>query len=251
MVHLEFRTYNEVVKVRGSKSAAVKLNHRTDIRRNYRNSVKNHPFKLIAAVVESINNIKPFKKSYSLLTCSTLKFCSKFITKLSNINSLKKLFNSLGAHACLKVVLVSFSHFSIFFFIKNLHLFKWGVTGIGNNVKCKIKHLFKVSRADIKYKTEAARNTLKIPNMRNRSCKLDMTHALTADAGFCNLNAAAVTDNSLITNSLIFTAMTFPILHRSENSFAEKTVTFRFKSSVVYCFRLCYFAVRPFTNLLR
>ena len=41
-----------------------------------------------------------------------------------------------------------------------------------------------------------------------------------------------------ITYALIFTAMAFPVLHRSENTLAEQAVFFRFLRSVVYGFGL-------------
>ena len=171
----------KIIKIGCGKSAAVKLNHRANIGRNYGDNIHNHPFKLIAALIESINNIKPFKNTHSFLACCGFKLCGKFCTKLLNINILKQLFNSLCAHACLEIILISLSHFGIFFFIKNLHFFKRGIAGIGYNIKCKIKHFFKIAWAYIKHKTEAARNSLEIPNMRDGSSKLYVAHTLTAN----------------------------------------------------------------------
>ena len=54
-----------------------------------------------------------------------------------------------------------------------------------------------------------------------------MAHTLTADAGFRNLNAAAVADYTLISDLFIFTAMAFPVLAGPENPLAEQTVFFR------------------------
>ena len=54
-----------------------------------------------------------------------------------------------------------------------------------------------------------------------------MTHALTADAGFCNLNAAAVTDNTFISDFLIFTTVALPVLARSKDSLTEQAVFLR------------------------
>ena len=87
--------------------------------------------------------------------------------------------------------------------------------------------------------------------MRNRSCKLNVTHTLTTNLGFCNFNAAAVAYDALVTNSLILSAVTLPVLCGSEDSFAEKSVFFRLKGTVIYSFGLGYLAVRPFSDLIR
>ena len=64
--------------------------------------------------------------------------------------------------------------------------------------------------------------------MRNRSSELDMSHALTANLRARYLNTAAITDNALIANTFVFTAMTFPITRWSEDTLTEKSVAFRF-----------------------
>ena len=87
--------------------------------------------------------------------------------------------------------------------------------------------------------------------MRYGSGKLNVSHTLTANLGFCDLNAAAVAYNALVTDSLILSAMALPVLGRSENSLAEETVLFRFKGTIIYSFGLGYLAVRPFSDLFR
>ena len=78
-----------------------------------------------------------------------------------------------------------------------------------------------------------------------------MTHALTANLGLCNFNAAAVTDDALVANSLVLSAVALPVLGWSENSLAEKSVFFRLKGTVIYGFGLGYLTVRPFSDLFR
>ena len=155
----------QIVEVGSCKSAAVKLYHRTNIRRNNRDNIKNHPLKLITAVYESVNNIKSFKELCSLLTCCTFKFCSEFVTKFFGINFGKKLFDSLCTHACLKVVFVSLTHILILFFCKSLLLLKRSITRINYDIKSKVKDLFKISLVNIENLTDTARNTLKVPNV--------------------------------------------------------------------------------------
>ena len=62
--------------------------------------------------------------------------------------------------------------------------------------------------------------------MGNGSCQLDMTHSLAAYFRFRDFNAALFTYLALILRAFILTAMALPVLKRSENLFAEKTVPF-------------------------
>ena len=63
--------------------------------------------------------------------------------------------------------------------------------------------------------------------MRNRSCKLNVAHTFTTNAGFCNFNAASIADYAFVTDLLVLTAMAFPVLARSENLFAVQTILLR------------------------
>ena len=48
-----------------------------------------------------------------------------------------------------------------------------------------------------------------------------MAHTLTAHACLCNLNATPVTYDSFVTDLLIFAAVAFPVLARSEDLLTE------------------------------
>ena len=77
-----------------------------------------------------------------------------------------------------------------------------------------------------------------------------MTHALAADLGLRNLNAALVADDALETGALVLAAVTFPVLGGTKDALAVQTVTFRLEGTVVNGFCLEYFAVRPRTDLV-
>ena len=64
--------------------------------------------------------------------------------------------------------------------------------------------------------------------MGYRSGKRDMSDTLTAHAGLRYLNAAAVTDNTFVSDFFVFTTMALPVLGRSKDSFAVQTVLLRF-----------------------
>jgi hypothetical protein len=69
--------------------------------------------------------------------------------------------------------------------------------------------------------------------MGNGRSKFDMPHSFTSNLGTGNFDTAFFAYVSLVFYSFIFTAMTFPILHRPENLFTEKTVFFGFLGTVL------------------
>ncbi|MPN56091.1 hypothetical protein SDC9_203777 [bioreactor metagenome] len=78
-----------------------------------------------------------------------------------------------------------------------------------------------------------------------------MTHTLAANLCPGHFNAAAFADLPFITNSLVLSAMTFPVLLGSENTFTEKTIAFGLKGTIIDRFRFFYFAMGPFSDFFR
>ena len=60
-----------------------------------------------------------------------------------------------------------------------------------------------------------------------------MSHSLTTYGCLSDLHSALVADHTLVSDLLILTAVTFPILCGSEDPLAEKTVCLRLQGSVV------------------
>ena len=69
-----------------------------------------------------------------------------------------------------------------------------------------------------------------------------MAHTLTTNVCFCYLNAASVTDNALVADLLVLTAVAFPVLGGTEYSFTEQTVLLGLECSVVDRLGLPYLA---------
>ena len=78
-----------------------------------------------------------------------------------------------------------------------------------------------------------------------------MSHALSSNFGTGNFNAAFITNNAFKTYLFVFTAETFIVFGRPEDSFAEKPISFRFQSTVIDGFRFGHFAIRPASDLFR
>ena len=68
--------------------------------------------------------------------------------------------------------------------------------------------------------------TAEVPDVDDGSGEFDVGHTLTTNLRTRYLNAAAFADNALEAHSLVLTAVALPVLRRTENLLAEKTVFF-------------------------
>ena len=148
-------------------------------------------------------------------------------------------------HACLEVVAVLLSCASVFSIVEKLLGLKGSHTCINYYISGEIKNTLKKTGCDIKHQTNSRGESLEIPDVRNGCCKFNVTHSLTAHLLGGYLNSALLADLALEADSLILSAMAFPVFSRAKDPFAEKTVGFRFKSTVIDCFSLSNLAVRP------
>ena len=69
--------------------------------------------------------------------------------------------------------------------------------------------------------------------MSNRYHQLNVAHTLTAYFLLGYLYTTTVADNTLVTNSLVFTTVAFVILYRTENTLAKQTVPFGLVGPVI------------------
>ena len=75
------------------------------------------------------------------------------------------------------------------------------------------------------------------------SCKLDVTHSFATNLLLSYLNSALFADLTLVANTLVLSAKTFPVLSRTKDLFAEKSVAFSLEGTVIYSFGLLDFAL--------
>ena len=87
--------------------------------------------------------------------------------------------------------------------------------------------------------------------MSHRHNQLDMSHTFTAHFLFSNFHTTTVADDTFITDTLVFTAMTFIILDRTKNALAEQAITFGFVRTVINGFRLQNFTTRILKDFFR
>jgi hypothetical protein len=86
--------------------------------------------------------------------------------------------------------------------------------------------------------------------MYDRYDQFDMAHALTTNFLLCYFYPTAITNNTFVTDTLIFTTVTLIILYRAKDSLTEQTIAFRLVRPVVNGFRLQNFTVRPLQDII-
>ena len=125
-----------------------------------------------------------------------------------------------------------------------------GITGIENDIGFVVNDLFYFAHADIEKISNTRRKTLEVPYMRHRYGEFYMTHPIATNTRLGHFDAASVADDSPITYPFILSALTLPVLYRTEDAFAEEPVALRFKRAVIDRFRLGNFTVRPIADFL-
>ncbi len=175
---------------------------------------------------------------------------------------LEEVEDCLGTHFCGKgISAVFFDRIVIFLLGEELlfhetgfiltEVYGVGLTGIGYDIFCKVEDFFEPFLGDFKNLSDTGRCALEVPDMGNGRGKFNMTHTFAADFCAGYLDAAAVTDLTLEADFLKFTAVAFPILCRSEDSFTEKTALFRLLCTIVDGFGTFHNTIAPAADLFR
>ena len=93
------------------------------------------------------------------------------------------------------------------------------------------------------------RQRTEIPDVSNRNDKFDMSATLTTNLLLCNLYTTTITNDSLITDALVFTTAALIVFRRTENTFTEQTITFGLVRTIINGFGLGYLTKRIFQDL--
>src|SRR5204863_10113102 len=94
-------------------------------------------------------------------------------------------------------------------------------------------------------------HSLEEPDVRDRRGQVDMAHALAANLGARDLDAAALADDPLVADALVLAAVALPVLGGAEDALAEEPVLLRLERAVVDRLGLGHLAVGPALDLLR
>ncbi len=120
----------------------------------------------------------------------------------------------------------------------------------GDHVGREVDDLLEVLRCQVEQVAQPARDALEVPDVGDRRGQLDVPHALPANLGARDLDAAAFTDDALEAHPLVLAAVALPVASRSEDLLAEEPVLLRLQGAVVDGLRLLDLTVGPLTDVL-
>ena len=167
------------------------------------------------------------------------------------VHVLEQLLHGFGAHAGLEVVLILLTVIPVLLLGEDLILGQRSLTRVGDDIVGEIQHLFQDPGADVQQQTHPGGDTLEIPDVGDGGGQLDVAHALPADLGPGDFDAAAVADLALVADLLVLAAVALPVLGGSEDALAEQAVPLRLQGAVVDGLRLFHLAIGPGADLLR
>src|SRR5688500_267928 len=174
---------------------------------------------------------------------------TKLFGNLVYIDALEELANGrradVGEECGVAFILRLLLEIEITIFIEQLVLGDFLLTRLDDDVIGVVNDLLEITKRQVHEVPHRTRKSLEEPDVGDRYGELDVAHALAPNASEGHFDAAAVADDSAITDSLVLAAMALPVLHGSEDPLAEETILLRLEGAVVDRLGLQYLAPRP------
>ena len=241
----------EIVEIRGREAAAVERHQRTQLRRNDRNDVENHPLGTVARLAERVDDLQPLGELQLLLRRHLgAHLVAQLDREPLDADALQQLLDRFGAHLRLEAVLVLLARLPELLFVQQLVLLQLGLTRVDDDVGLEVEDALEVAQRDVEQVADAARQPLEEPHVADRRRQRDVTQPLAADLRLRHLDAALVADHAAVLHALVLAAQALPVGDRPEDLRAEQAVAFRLERAVVDRLRLGDLAVRPRQDLL-
>ena len=242
----------QVVQVRRREAAAIERHQRTQLGRNDRNHVEDHPVRLVARLPERVDDLQPLGVLQLLLRRGLgAHLRAQLFGEPLDVDALQQLLDRLGAHLRAELVRVVLARLAVLLLGQQLVLLQLGVARIDDDVGLEVEDALEVAQRDVEQVADAARQALEEPDVADRGRQRDVAHALAAHLGLRHLDAALVADHAAVLHALVLAAEALPVGDRPEDLRAEQAVPFGLERPVVDRLRLGHLAVRPREDLVR
>jgi hypothetical protein len=149
----------KIVQIGSGEAAAIEWNQRTQLRRNDRDDIEDHPAGLVAALAEGLNHFQALGILEPLLQRAlVLHLLAQLDRQTIGVDALEKLLNSLGAHHGLEargtILLVELAELG--FVLDDLALFYRSVAGLDHHIGLEVKNGLEVAQGNIEQVSDAA-----------------------------------------------------------------------------------------------
>ena len=235
----------QIVEIGSRKAAAIERHQWAQVRRNHRHHRHDHPFGLVARIAECFDDLQALR----ILLVLDLGFSLRHVDpelclELFKLKTFQKFTDRFSTdHGGEAVLAVFVLRLQIFIFGQQLAILERGQTRLENDVIFKIQNPLEIFQRHVEQQTDAARQRLQEPDVRNGCGQLNMAHALAPNARQRHFDRAFFADDALVLHALVLAAKTFVVLDRPEDARAEQAITLRLERAVVDGFRLFDFAV--------
>src|SRR5699024_11284415 len=93
-------------------------------------------------------------------------------------------------------------------------------------------------------------HTLEVPDVGHGCSTLNVAHAFTTNLGLGDLNATTLTNDALVADTLVFTALALAVTGRAEDTLTEKAVLCGLQGAVVVGLRPLCLVLRPMADVV-
>ncbi len=242
----------QIVEVARGEATAVELHHGAQFRRDDGDDIQDHPLGKIPrsvfalpAVAETFDNFYPLEQSLVRLGTFLDHPGTQFRCQVVQVDLFEQGSDGLGSHSRGKTAAEPVLRLVPLLLGKELHAFKIRVARIDDDIFLVIEYGTERSDGNVEEKAHPARHRPVEPDMGNRRCQFDMTHALATNLEMGDFDTAAVADDTLVPDGFEFAAVAFPLFRRAEDSFAEEAVLFRPEGAVIDGLGFFHLAVAP------
>ena len=125
-----------------------------------------------------------------------------------------------------------------------------GWVHVDDHVGGEVDDFLEVFWCHVQQVAQTARDALEVPDVGDRSGQFNVAHALTTNRGLGDLDATALTDDSLEAHALVLATRTLPVTTGAEDLLSEETILLRLQGAVVDGFGLLHLTVGPASNVL-
>jgi hypothetical protein len=123
-----------------------------------------------------------------------------------------------------------------------------GLARIDHHVVLVVDDALEGARGHVEQQAEAARHALEEPDVGYGHGEFDVAHALAANAGDGDFDAAAVADDVLVLDALVLAAGALVVTHRPEDLLAEQAAWLGLERPVVDRLGILDLALRPLAD---
>ena len=236
----------EIVQIRGREPAAVERHERTQLRRNDRDDIENHPVRLIGRLAEAVDHLQPLGELQLLLhRVLAAHLRAQLLGELLDVDAAQQLLDRFGAHLRTELRAVVLARLAELLFVEQLVLLELGFAWIDDDVGLEVENALEIAQRDVEQVADAARQPLEEPHVADRRGQRDVAQALATHLRLRDFHAALVADHAAVLHALVLAAQALPVGDRAEDLRAEQAVAFRLERAVVDRFGLRHLAERP------